>query len=447
MKNIVLKFGGSSQCVIGMETLLKNVKSPEYENHKIVLVISAVQKTTNMLYDIAMNKINRYDEIYEVHKKYCNDLNINFENLIEIFDKLKWCIEQLYYSEEALINITQLRLKIISFGEILASKIVSMYLSKQNIENILVNARQFITNNNSYNEIDPETLNIKGTFEFNKEKFNELTEQYKYIITQGFIASTINNGYCVLTRSGSNTTASLIASGLKSERLEIWTDVSGLYTADPRKIKDAKIIENISYDMCQEAAAMGSQIVHPFSIKPCQNKNIPIYIKNTFDMDSKGTVISDKYEENTFLIAKQDNVTIFDIESLDMWESYGIASDIFRVFKSEMIDINIITTSQFSVSTTTNEKSETKIERVYNKLKKNYSVNAYGNNAIISVILQDSLNDTRFHKIQALIEFKKWDIRMVHYGANNKSISFVIHNKVENKADKFIEFIHNLLVK
>lgn len=443
-KYIVLKFGGSSQCKQGMEVIVNKIK--EYKNdHKVILVISAVGKTTNNLYGLTNCEADKYQIIYDVHKKFCENIDVDFSLVEPLLEELKDDFNK--YVNKPFVDITQQKLKIISYGECIASKIVHHYLMNNDVKNIFLNAHLFMKNKHASTEIDVDTLNIKGEFMCDNNILLNLIKEHDVSVTQGFIANTSDNKYCVLTRSGSNTSASLIASAINAVRLEIWTDVNGLYTADPRKILGAKMIPFIKYNVCQEAAAMGSQIIHPYSIKPCESKHIPIHIRNTFDPLGGGTIINgnnfndDKY--NVHLISYQGNVTVFQITSLDMWESYGFVHDIFSVFKDEKIDVNIITTSQFSITTTTNEKSLKKIISVTTELNKKYDVNVIDNCAIVSIIADHVSHNKKIQSIHQLIDELDEPIYVTHYGSNDMTLSYVVN---ESYAHKLINMLHNNLI-
>jgi aspartate kinase len=449
---IVLKFGGSSQCEIGISVILKKIKEYIEYGYKIILVISAVGKTTNNLYNIINFETDEYEIIYDIHKKYCENIGIEFSLIEPLLNELKICMED--YISKSFININQQKLKIISFGEYLASLIVHHILLKHNIYNNIINAHLFIKNSSSSEAIDSITLDINGKYYCDNNILSKLISQEGNIfVTQGFICTTSDNKYCVLTRSGSNTTASLIAASecILAERLEIWTDVNGLYTTDPRKVKEAKLIHNVKYKVAQESATMGSQLVHPLSIEPCELKSIPIYIKNIFNAECEGTIINckDMYIENkVHLIVCQSNVTIFQIESLDMNEGSGFLSEIFNVFKEENINLNIVTTGQFLVTTTTNEKSEIKIKKAMYKLSKQYRVNIIPKCSIVSIIANNISDNEAILNIHMIInkfkkKFDKSPIYLIHQSPNDMALSYVVNEKI---ADEFTQILHNELI-
>ena len=445
-KYIVLKFGGSSQCLEGINVILDKIREYTNSGYKIILVISAVGKTTNNLYGIVNFVPNSFETIYLIHKQYCESIGVNFSEIEHLLDQLKF--DMLDYKYKPFGNSSQLKLKIISWGEILASKIVHMALTKNDITNEYLNAHQFIRNRSHSDLIDHDTLNLRGEFFCDTMTLNQLIAEYDVCVTQGFVATTSDNKLCVLTRSGSNTSAALIANAVGAERLEIFTDVSGLYSGDPRKISNTKIIPFVGYDVCLEASTAGTQLVHNQSLGPCKEKHIPIHIKNTFNPNSIGTIING-FESSTiddvYLISIQNNITIFKISSLDMFEEYGFMHNIFSVFNDERIVVDIVTTSLCEVTTTTNEKSSIKINRTKQRLAEKYKVELIENCAIVSVIANDVLQNKKIAKVQKKVNSS--DIKPMHISvpsSNRLTWSYVVD---ESKASELANLLHeNLLV-
>jgi aspartate kinase len=454
MPIIVLKFGGSSQCEQGLNVILS--KTSEYldKDYSLIFVISALGKTTNNLYSVVSGDYGVYSTIYREHQHLSHTMKIDFSSIETKLEELKMEIEKLRITRDTLKNdidnvddVTyNLRLKIISFGEVLSSMIVYEYIKKY-YDVDYYDVTKLIKNKNASTSIDKQTLNMKGEFycvNESIENIKKIIRPKSVIVTQGFIAGTSDNKICILTRSGSNTSASLLTSALDAERLEIWTDVSGLYTSDPRIISNTKVIKYVNYSVCQEAAAMGSQIIHPFSIKPCQEKSIPIHIKNTFKPDDIGTIITEtsNSKNEVHLISQQSDVTIFQITSMDMWEGYGFVYDIFKSFNEEKIDVNIITTSQFTISTTTNEKNQVKLNNLVEKLKEKYIVNVVTDCVIVSVVANDVKHNEQIQKVHNLISTKE-SIYMIHFGANNLSLSYVVN---KNYGLELMETLHSNLI-
>jgi aspartate kinase len=234
-----------------------------------------------------------------------------------------------------------------------------------------------------------------------------------------------------LGRGGSDTTGAIIANMLSAIFYEVWTDVEGIYTADPRIVNDVKHIQNISYDLIQELAAMGAKVMHPLSIIPCQSKSIPIYVKSTFNINGKYTKIYNE-DFNDTCIAIQKNVSVFHIKSMDMWNSYGFVNDIFRRFSQNQVDVNIITTSQFSISTTTNETNSYILKDLEQELNKDYETSLVQNCVILSLVS----NNVR--KIMSKINFDEITSEIIHIGSNNLSINIVLKEKTNDELKEII---------
>jgi hypothetical protein len=187
------------------------------------------------------------------------------------------------------------------------------------------------------------------------------------------------------------------------------------------------------YEMCKEIASLGAKVMHPLSILPCEIKLIPIIVKSSFS-DSDGTVISN-FNDSKKIIAIQNDVTLFNIRSENMWNAYGFVTDIFRKFSELHIDISIITTSQFSISTTTNEKNIYQLNKVYQKLKSKYECEMTNGCTVISII-----SDNIFDKISKL-KFDKLEPEIIHIGSNNLSVNLVFKNKTKNNIKEIINSI------
>lgn len=447
MENITVKFGGTSMCHSGFFTILDQIK--KHNDKNIFVVVSATKNTTNNLFKIINYEEDTYETIYTQHIEIAKNLNIYSDLLMKTLDELKNDITS--FVSDFNLDITQKKIKIISYGEILSSILLFEFLSAQNVKIKLLNSRNFVKSSLMSDSIDTNNLNLNGPFYCDKKIINSMVDpNINVYLMQGYIASTQDNKYCILSRSGSDTSAALVASSTQSIFLEIWTDVSGMFTADPRYVKDAKCIKSLDYDLAQEISTSGSYVLHPFCIKPCQINKIPIYIKNTFYPDSENfTIIQKKISEkknNVYAISVKKNVTMFKIESLDMWEGDGFVSDIFNAFTQNNISVDIITTSQFSITTTTCEKSNEKINNAYQFLKKKYDVQLECNCDIISIIADDVMNNNEIHntKFQNLKEKYHNYIRMMHYSSNNFTLSLVVNDDIK---DIFSNELHECFFK
>lgn len=418
----VIKFGGSSLTKKGILNIVKIINKL---NSKVVVVLSAIGNVTNLLIDNIKNpSIDSATQIKEIHFNLINELGIiDKKNIISKIEE----IEKYIVLKEKKDDLSSL---LIASGEFLSTMILNQYLNELGADNILIDARKVINSSNNSNHIGELTTNYSN--------FEKLSQNHQIVIMQGFIAGTSDNTTHLLTRGGSDTTATLVANMLSCESVFIYTDVNGIYTTDPNRIKDAQIIKNINYEMSQELSAMGAQVLHPYSIKPAQEKNIEIVIKNTFDPFAIGTKINNNIN-NQIAITNLSSVTLFHITSLNMWNNYGFVYDIFKDFSENNIDINIITTSQFTISCTTEENDQKKIGKVYDQLSERYQVKIVSKCNMISVV--GNYLESISNKIFDIT--KQYDILMTHVSSNKLSISFIVEN---NYQENLHYDLHQLIV-
>ena len=193
--------------------------------------------------------------------------------------------------------------------------------------------------------------------------------------------------------------------------------------------------------MAQELSAMGAKVLHPYSIKPAEEKEIEIHIKNTYNSNNPGTIISSTPSEKIAVI-NQNNVNTFHIKSLNMWNNYGFVHDIFKDFSDLGIDVNIITTSQFVVSCTTDNNDIKKLMELYNKLSKRYEVKLFQKSNMITVVGNKiALNNNFMEKL--FLVAKNYKVHITHFSSNHLSISFIVEN---NDALPFNRDIHDIVV-
>ena len=349
----VHKFGTSSQTIEGYK-LIKKIVSESEENEKIIIVVSAMKGITDSLLFIINNLNHRYkiEEIIKTNNKFaCNlDENIDLTDLILFLYTL---VDKLYKK-----NNYQNKINLLSIGEYFTATILNRYLLNCQISSCQLDSELIIESDK------PNSSNIynNGNFKVNDFYFHENFKKNKVIIVPGFSGSDKDGNICLLGRGGSDTSGSIIASKIKAKNYKIWTDVNGLYTSDPRIYSNSKLIRNINYSTAQELAAMGAKVLHPYCIIPCAKENIPIIIKNTFNPDEESTVISNIREDiNLLSISSQNDISYFKIHSLNMWNNYGFVNDIFLIFTKFCVDVNIINTSQFTITTTTNDSNLEKL--------------------------------------------------------------------------------------
>lgn len=349
---LVIKFGGTSVASAQNIALVKDIVREK--DTPLVVVVSALGGITNQLVacsTLASNGDETYLELFrQIDQKHLETIKelISVKNQGKTLSKIKIILNELEDICRGIFLIHELspktKDKVLSFGEKLSSIIISDYLVDQGIGVQLASPEAFIITDSNYGRAN---VDFKSTF-------TEIEAYFKghdgLWICPGFIASNQNGETTTLGRGGSDYTAAILAAGLKSKKLEIWTDVSGMMTADPRWVNAAYAIESISYEEAMELSHFGAKVIYPPTIQPVLEANIPIYIKNTFQKEDKGTIISGKAGENGQQLIKGlscvHNVALFNFVGSGM---VGIPNFSHRLFRAlSLAKVNVILITQAS---------------------------------------------------------------------------------------------------
>lgn len=369
----IFKFGGAS---VKNAAAVKNVATilNRFPNQNIIVVISAMGKITNALERLTdaffYKKENAIDILAEI-KKYHFDIleqlfgNKNlpiFDELNNTFVELEWAIE-----DEPTHSYNHEYDQIVSMGEIISTKIVSAYLNEAKIKNQWLDIRGVIQTDNNYREGNVDwdlTQNLSNAL-----KASGIT------VTQGFIGGTSENYTTTLGREGSDYTAAILAYTTNAESVTIWKDVPGVLNADPKWFDETKKLEQISYQDAIELAYYGATVIHPKTIKPLQNKKIPLYVKSFLNPEDKGTVINEIqsalpipsfiFKINQVLLSIYPKDFSFIVEEN--------LSDIFNLFAEKQIRVNVMQNSAISFSVSI-DNDERKLPDLVKTLQKNYRV-------------------------------------------------------------------------
>ncbi len=374
----VFKFGGAS---VKDADSVKNVASilKTHANQPTIVVISAMGKTTNKLEEL----VNAYfykegdiqtilSELKTYHLSILNQLIPNKQHAIyndieNVFVELLWALE-----EEPSFTYNHHYDQMVSQGEVLATKIVSGYLNETGIKNKWMDARGFIQTDNSYREgkIDYE-LSQKLVQSDLLPVFNSVN----IVITQGFIGGTSENFTTTLGREGSDYTAALLAYFTDAQKVIIWKDVPGVLNADPKYFKNTKKIDELTYHDAIELTYFGASVIHPKTIKPLQNKNIPLYVKSFIKPEDVGTIIKESEKRNNVpsYIFKTNQILL----SIQPKDFSFIAEDnlgaIFTLFSKHNVHVNMMQNSAISFSVCMDDDNH-KLEPLLNDLQQHFKV-------------------------------------------------------------------------
>ena len=444
----VIKFGGTS---VATSSSLKKVFSIiENEKDSIFVVVSALGDITNILQEFLNSKGKNstvfLKQIEERHLEIIHGLS-KIENQSPLLSFLKQQLNELETILEAVSTIDEITKKtiskVLSFGEILSSKLIYEILKERGNDISYVDSRKIIfTKYHNDNEIiDEEKTGIAVSNNL------DLIET-KIILMPGFIATDSNSEISNLGRGGSDYTASIIANYTNSKVLEIWTDVSGVFSANPKIVKNSKPIESLSYKEAMELSFFGAKVIYFPTLQPLIEKNIPAYIKNTFDPNAIGTCISNSTKsekENTVKgISHIENISLINFEGSGMVGVPGFSKRFFEALSQKGVNVIMITqaSSEFSICIAINESDaktakdlidkEFEYEISQNKINESQIENSLSNIAIVGDNMKSKKGVSG--KLFSTLGNNNINIRAIAQGASERNISIIIDEKDNIKA-------------
>ncbi len=359
----VLKFGGTSVGSVESIHSLKRIVEKEARHQPVIVVVSALGGITDKLISTSQlavegdeNWKKEYEQMVERHHKIIDTIITNTKDRELLFNKVDTLFTELhsiYYGVYLIHDLSKKTLDtIVSYGERLSSNIVSTFVRGSK----LYDAREFIKT---------EVLNGKNTLDSElttKLVIDSFKELPRIALVPGFIATDKNSGDTTnLGRGGSDYTASIIAATLDAETLEIWTDVDGFMTADPKVIRSAYTIDELSYLEAMELCNFGAKVIYPPTIYPVCIKNIPIHVKNTFNPENRGTVIKSKIENNSKAIRGISSIkgtTLITVSGLSMVGVIGVNRRIFTALADKGISVFLVAQASSENSTSIGVRDE-----------------------------------------------------------------------------------------
>ena len=428
-----MKFGGTS--VANCEAITRTISIVgDRLAQKPVVVVSALSKVTDLLYRITdcagardREAADGYiDDLAARHTELAKELLKDSGSCDEACSKVEEICRELRDFVGAVCSLGELtdrsRARIISRGEWLSSTIICYAMNARGIVTRFVDARRMIVTSDCYMKGEPDMAAIAARV---PEIVAEAYSGADAVITQGFIAATAKGETTVLGRGGSDYSASLIGMALDAERIEIWTDVDGVRTADPRIVPDTKSISRISFEEAAEMAHFGAKVLHPMTIEPAVMKNIPVYVLNSMNPAGEGTAIlqSDRIEDGVKSVSYKENILLLNIFSTKMINVSGFLQKVFAIFSQYKVSVDLISTSEANISLTMDGNQD--IDEVVKALSEFAEVDVDRDKAQISVIGKNIVNLRGLLK-QTMASLKDCNVYMISQGASFVNISFVV---------------------
>jgi aspartate kinase len=430
---IVMKFGGTS---VGDAKAIERVAAIVRGRlpQRPVVVVSAMARVTDQLLQMARAAgsgdrkaaLTLARELRERHyntagellgtalfTQFHGDLGSEFEEL-----------EELLRGIAAVGELTPRTTDhVASFGEVLSSKLVTAALSAHGIEASLVDSRDCIVTDETFTRAAPLFEDTNGKL---AELVRPLIEQSRVPVMGGFVGSTRSGITTTIGRGGSDFSASIVGAGLGAEWIEIWTDVDGMMTTDPNLCGDARRIKVISFDEAAELAYFGAKVLHPATVLPAIQKNIPVYILNSRNPSCEGTRITARapHCKNFFkAIAAKKRITIVDVAAPRMLLAHGFLKSIFDAFDRHRIPVDVVSTSEVSVSLTVDSNEQ--IPALAADLERLADVKYEGRKAIVCLV-GENLREIPGIAAHVFGELSDVKIRMISQGASEINLTFVI---------------------
>jgi aspartate kinase len=417
----VLKFGGTS---IGSAENMRRVMALITDNERKIVVLSAMSGTTNTLVEIAeflAHKKIRHAQLAigkleEHYNKVLKELYLSEKIKTEGTQIVRACFDTIRSCVAGPFNKT-LENTILAQGELISTQLFTLLMQENGFDAVLLPALDFI-------RIDKNKAADLYSIRLHLAQILEEIPQADTYITQGYICRNAENDIDNLQRGGSDYTASLIGVAIDAEEIQIWTDIDGFHNNDPRVVENTQKIERLSFNEAAELAYFGAKILHPQTVLPAKNHNIPVRLKNTMNPEDSGTLITaESNRKGIKAVAAKDNITAIKIRSDRMLMAYGFLRRIFEIFERYQTPIDMISTSEVAVSLTIDNLQH--LTEILAELNKFGSVEVDRDMTIVCIV-GDIIQEEKGFASRVFNALDGIPIRMISYGGSRHNISVLV---------------------
>ena len=398
---------------------------------KPILVLSAMGDTTDHLLEAGETALKegivRLEKIDEPHIKTVTDLGLNDAasgNIRPLLEELRKLLTGISLIREL---TGKTRDYLVSFGERLSARIAAEYFNTLGIKAVAVDAWDggFVSDSNFTSaELTEETWKLIP------EKLLAPAESGLLQIVTGFIAKDEKGNITTLGRGGSDLTATMIAAACYAEEAQVWKDVDGILTADPRIVKNSRPVETLTYEAASELAYFGAQVLHPRAIQPCMKTGTPVLVKNSYNPEAPGTRIVQSLKENISpvqTISSRHNVMLVDIVSSRMPGQHGFLAEVFSHFAKHGISVDMLATSEVSISLTLNTAQD--LTALKKDLSRIASVEIKTGRAIVTIVGDVNRSSEILARAFRICKNLGVQVQMISQGASKVNISFIVAEK------------------
>ena len=451
---IVLKFGGTSvSSLANWRNIAKVAAARRATGARVLIVHSAVTGITDRLEKLLAAARGEAQEeelkiIDERHRRLAAELGIPLG---------PDCERQLAELRQIAAGIALIgevsdrtRARVMSSGELLATDLGARFLRAQGLEVAWADARTMLLAEERGASAKASILSATCSFAPDGALEERLASLAPIVVTQGFIARDADGNTVLLGRGGSDTSGAYLAAKLRARRLEIWTDVPGMFSANPRATPTARLLRSLHYDEAQEIATSGAKVLHPRCILPARQYRIPLHVYATQAPDLEGTVLSAEGGDGAAqvkAVCTKKGITLVSLESPGMWHEVGFLADAFQIFKSHGMSVDLVSTSETTVTVSldpaANTLDETLLAGLVSDLSRLCRVQVIGPCASVSLVGRNIR--AILHQLGGAFEFfEEQKIYLVSQAANDLNFTFVVD---ESQGDRLVDQLHELLIR
>ncbi|EMD77526.1 aspartokinase [Vibrio diabolicus E0666] len=434
----VAKFGGTS--VANFEAMSRCATIIENNPNTRLVVISACSGVTNLLVELAngvqdqTHRTELLQNLANIHDAILTQLEDSTKTAAEVYAILDTVTS---LAEAASIQASaKLTDHLVACGELMSTHILTQLMCERGIQAVRFDIRDVLRTDDNFGRAEP---NIEAISTLAQDKLVPLCQQ-SVVVTQGFIGSDEAGNTTTLGRGGSDYSAALIAESVKAAGLEIWTDVPGIYTTDPRIAPKASPIPEISFSEASEMANFGAKILHPSTLVPALRHDIPVFVGSSKEPEKGGTWIRHQVESSPLFraLALRCNQTMVTLRSANMFHAYGFLAKVFEILAKHKISVDLITTSEISVSLTLDQTDTSGgapqlPQAVREELEELCKVEVEHDLCLVALI-GNNMSESKGYAKQVFGTLEDFNLRMICYGASPHNLCFLLHESVSKKA-------------
>jgi diaminopimelate decarboxylase/aspartate kinase len=451
---VVLKFGGTSVATVERwRTILQLASARRAEGMRVLVVVSALSDVTDALKSLCGCApeacVEALDKLIERHRELAAHMRLADASGME-----RWLTSlRALLSGEGRMQAQNYAWQagVQAHGELLSSSLGAAFMSAHGLPTVWMDSREaLLARDLPFLNERARALSAQVQADPDPGFAASLAARGEVFITQGFIARNAGGQTVLLGRGGSDTSAAYLGALLRAARVEIWTDVAGMFTADPRQVPGARLLRHLDYDEAQEIATTGAKVLHPRCLSPCRRARVPLWIKDTRHPDLDGTVIAPQPMETTpsvKAISSRRGITLVSMETSGMWQQVGFLADVFALFKQHGLSVDLIGSAETNVTVsldpTENLLDSDVVAALAADLAKVCRIKVIAPCAAVTLVGRGMRS--MLHRLSGVLaEFGRERVHLISQSSNNLNLTFVVD---EGMLDGLLPRLHELLIR